>query len=131
VPTDETLHGVYDDGWASSALIMQYGRAASDRAIRMEFEVPGWLPIRVYELSIQSENGSPHARRKLKPGSAPMIEVPIGRDAGKCRVHIKPFFRSIELSETTDARKLTIMVRRIDIRGRDKIVTMFPRANGA
>jgi glycosyltransferase involved in cell wall biosynthesis len=127
----ERLRGVHEDGWATPVIVVQYGHGSGDRLIRLELEVPGWLPIRQYELSIHAAEGNSLGLHRLKPGDATTIEVPIGQEPGRREVRIKPFFRSIELVETADSRQLTVVVRRIEIRDIEKCITMFPRAGAA
>ena len=125
------MYGVHDDGWAAPVVAMRYGHGSDDRKILFQLEVPAWLPIRQYELSIHAEEGNPLTLHKLNPGNVRTIEVPIGRKAGRRELRIKPFFRSIELTGTVDSRPLTVIVRRIEIRSVGDAITMFPRAGAA
>ena len=134
VPGREHLQGVHRDGWAAPSIVVQYGAGSDTRSLHVELQVPGWLPIRHYELSVNTAGGDRLAVHRLRPGDAPTIEVPLGREAGGREMRIKPFFRPIELHElakSADSRQLTVMVQRIEIRDAGKSITMYPRMRAA
>ena len=130
----EQLYGVHGDGWAAPSIIVHYGNGRGDRSLHVQFQVPDWLPIRHYELSIPTAAQGRLERHWLKPGDTPKIEIPIGSEAGTVEMHIKPFFRPIELrvlANTTESRELTVIVQRIEIREAEKSITIFPRTSAA
>ncbi len=130
----EQLHGVHGDGWAAPSIVVQYGHGSGERSLHMDLQIPGWLPIRYYELSVATAEGERIAHHRLKPGDAPTIEMPIGRAAGAREVCIKPFFRPIELRElakSADARELTVIVQRIEIRDAKGSMLLYPRTHAA
>lgn len=130
----EHLQGVHGDGWAAPSIVVRYGQGSGERSLYVELQIPGWLPIRHYELAINTPEGNRLALHRLSPGDTPVIEIPIGREAGAREVRIKPFFRPIELRElakSADARELTVIVQRIEIRDAGKSITMYPRMRAA
>jgi glycosyltransferase involved in cell wall biosynthesis len=130
----ERLQGVHGDGWAAPLIVVRYGQGSGERSLRVELQIPDWLPIRHYELSVNTAKGDRLALHRLRPGDAPIIEVPIGPEAGAREVRIKPFFRPIELRElakSADSRELTVIVRRVEIRDAKESITMYPRTRAA
>jgi glycosyltransferase involved in cell wall biosynthesis len=124
--------GVYGDGWATPQLAVRYGYGSDDRVLRLAFEAPGMDAIRRYELAVRDGNGAALLRDEIAPGGSSAIDVPIGGEAGVRNVRISPYFRPAELHPgSADARKLTVMVRKIEICEPGKSSILFPAAGAA
>jgi len=122
------IRGIYDDGWASTSVVLQYGSGRSDRFVDLEIVVPDWLPARTYDLVIKNHEGQALARHLLARGEFSKIHIPLGTDAADLEISIQPAFRPIELHEllgTTDARQLTVMVQKIEAGEVSKLGTVF------
>jgi hypothetical protein len=123
------IRGIYSDGWAGPSVVVQYGPGRPDRFVSLELAVPGWLPAQSFDLLIKDSEGQTIAHHRLARGEFPKIHVPLGGSAGGLEITIEPAFRPIELREllgTTDARELTIMVRKIEAGEVSKLATVFP-----
>jgi glycosyltransferase involved in cell wall biosynthesis len=124
--------GVYGDGWATPQLAVRYGHGSADRVLRLVLEAPGMDAIRRYELAVRDGDGAALVRDAIAPGGSSAIDVPIGPEAGVRNVRISPFFRPAELhSGSADVRKLTVMVRKIEICEPGKSSILFPAAGAA
>jgi len=128
---DDRQHvgGVYGDGWAAPQLAVRYGQGSSDRALRLVLEAPAVCAIRRYEFAVSDGGGAAVAHGAITPGASSTVDVPLGPEAGVRNVSVSPFFRPIELRATppsTDARKLTVMVRKIEICEPGKSKVIFP-----
>jgi hypothetical protein len=127
------IRGIYDDGWASTSVVLQYGKGRSDRFVDLELAVPDWLPAPSYDLVIKNNQGQALARHRLARGEFPKIHIPLGGDGAELEISIQPSFRPIELHEllgTTDARELTVMVRKIEAGEVSKLGTVFRPTTG-
>jgi hypothetical protein len=123
------IRGIYDDGWASTSVVLQYRQGRSDRFVDLELAVPDWLPAPSYDLVIKNNQGQALARHRLARGESSKIHIPLGGDGAELEISIQPAFRPIELHEllgTTDARELTVMVRKIEAGEISKLGTVFP-----
>ena len=109
--------GVYQDGWAAPSFSIFVPEGSSDRTLRLELDVPGWLPIRRFVLAIA---GAPKPVRHhiTVQGCERTIDVPVHESAGRIDVQVKPFFRPSELPKqhNRDGRRLTVRVVKIELR---------------
>jgi glycosyltransferase involved in cell wall biosynthesis len=129
---EQHVGGVYGDGWAAPQLAVRYGRGSADRVLRLVLEAPTMDAIRRYDLAVSDGDGAAVARDAIVSGASSAIDVPIGGEAGVRNVRISPFFRPVELrAEPADARKLTVMVRKIEICEPGKSRVIFPVARVA
>ena len=109
--------GLYSDGWAAPLFSIYLPDGSSDRALRLEIEVPGWLPIREFDLTFTAQDQSIVFRATVKSGKQ-HLDVPLQEAAGRIDVQVRPFFRPCELpfeQPNPDTRPLTVMVSKIEL----------------
>lgn len=126
--------GIYGDGWAAPRVAVRYGHGSADRVLRLVLEAPTVGAIRRYDLAVSDGAGAAIVRDAIAAGASSAIDVPIGQEAGVRNVSISPFFRPVELRAdppAADARKLTVMVRKIEICEPGKSRVIFPAAGAA
>ena len=122
------LQGIHDDGWSSPAILLRYAKDRTERSVDVELHAPEWLPNKRLEATIRSNAGRPMTRHAITAGQSPILQIPIGAESGKLEIQITPSFRPSDVLGNDDVRELALMVRKLQVRGPDSTVTLFPTA---
>ncbi len=123
------IEGVYNDGWAGPAVALHYGAGSDERIVDFEFEVPTWIRVPAIEVVVTKSRDRSIARYTLASGDISKIRVSLTDKPGRVDFAIQPGFRPVEMPEligTTDARDLTLVVRKVEAGEVSKLGDVFP-----
>lgn len=119
--------GLYDDGWVSPHLLVHYGNGPPGRIAQLQLQLPDWLPYPQVEMTV-IKNDEESASRHILPGTdSPGISVPIGEKPGFIDIQFTPYFRPMDLSRGKDARALTLIVQKLEIRSDEGPIVLFQK----
>jgi glycosyltransferase involved in cell wall biosynthesis len=119
-----SLQGVHDDGWSGPAIVLGYPRDRSERSVDVELHVPEWVAIKRFRATVRSSAARQTTRHVITAGESLTLHIPIGTESGRLAIEITPSFRP-----DNDDRKLSVMVKKLIVRGGNSSFVMFPRAS--
>jgi len=127
-----SLSGLYDDGWASPLVTMNYRPGHSPRAFQVELFAPDWLPTPKIHLDVSNGSGKPVATHDIRAGQAMIVELPVSGRAGRLELRFSPTFRPADSLGRADdcngdTRELSVMVKRVSIVENDTVTTLSPQ----
>jgi glycosyltransferase involved in cell wall biosynthesis len=128
IRAEALLQGVHDDGWSSPAILLRYTKGRAERWVDVELDAPEWLPIKRFEATVRGDAGRPVTRHTIIVGQSQILQIPIGTESGKLEIQITPSFRPSDVLGNDDVRELALIVTRLQVRGPDSTVTLFPTA---
>jgi glycosyltransferase involved in cell wall biosynthesis len=121
-----SLQGIHDDGWSGPAILLRYTKDRSERSVDIELHAPEWLPSKRFEATIRNDSGHLMTRHTIAAGQSQIFQIPIGPESGKLDIQITPSFRPSDVFGSDDRRQLALIVRKLQVRGGDRTVTLFP-----
>ena len=123
--------GLYDDGWASPHLLVHYGSGPPGRIAELQLQLPDWLPYPQVEMTVLKNDDESATRHILRRTDSPSISVPIGERPGFIDVQSTPYFRPMDVSGGKDARALTLIVQKLELRSDDDAIVLFSKTTSA